>query len=86
MSAHPLPNKGVGEYIHNLAAQHNIGYIMTVGDSIANAFTRLSDDDLEMDEVELLLIALERAGVVQECDVIPLHINYLREKFNVRPI
>ena len=47
--------------------------------------TRLADDDVEMDDVELLLIALERAGVLASEYVVPLHINYY-EKLNVRPI
>ena len=76
-----VPTRGVGEHIRKLAAQHNVSYAKTVGDELACAITRLSGDDVEMDEVELLLIALERAGVVSSEDVLPLHVSYLREKF-----
>ena len=76
-----IPTKGVGEHIRKLAAQHNVAYAMTAGDEMACAITRLSGDEIEMDEVELLLIALERAGVVASEDVLPLHLSYLREKF-----
>lgn len=77
----PVPAKGVGEHIRKLAAQHNVAYAKTAGDELACAITRLSGDEAEMDEVELLLIALERAGVVSSEDVLPLHVSYLREKF-----
>jgi len=77
----PVPKRGVGEHIRRLAAQHNVAYAKTAGDELACAITRLSGDDVEMDEVELLLIALERAGVVSSEEVLPLHVSYLREKF-----
>ena len=77
----PIPAKGVGEHIRKLAAHHNVAYTKTVGDEMACAITRLSGDEVEMDEVELLLIALERAGVVSSEDVLSLHVSYLREKF-----
>ena len=32
------------------------------------------------------ILALERAGIVPSEEVVPLHVNYLREKFNVRSI
>ena len=76
-----LPKRGVGEHIRKLAAQHNVVYAKTVGDEMASVIARLSGDAVEMDEVELLLIALERAGVVPSEDVLPLHVSYLREKF-----
>lgn len=44
------------------------------------AFTQLGDDSVKMDHIALLLLALERAGVIPTEDVVPLHINYLREK------
>ena len=52
---------------------------------MADVITALADDELKMDGVILLLLALERAGVVPSEEVVPIHINYLREKFNVRP-
>lgn len=77
----PVPKRGVGEHIRKLAAQHNVAYAKTIGDEMASVITRLSGDEVEMDEVELLLIALERAGVVSSEEVLPLHVSYLREKF-----
>ncbi len=80
-----IPTSGVAEYIIALARQHNVRYVRTPDDALANVVTRLADDDVPMDDVELLLLALERAGVVASADVVPLHVNYLREKFNTRP-
>lgn len=75
------PVKDVGAYIVSLAKLHGVPYIKTAYDDLADMITKLSDDDVELDETELLLIALERAGIIASEDVIPLHISYLREKF-----
>lgn len=81
-----IPTTGLAKHIGDLARQHNVRYVRTDDDALAEVITQLSDDDVVMDEVELLLLALERAGVVDSADVVPLHVNYLREKFNVRPV
>lgn len=81
-----IPVKGVSEFIVDLATSHGVNYTKTSYDELAETITNLSDDDVEMDDVELLLIALERAGVIGSEYVVPLHVNYLREKYHVRPI
>jgi len=81
-----VPTSGLENYIINLAHQHGVRYDKTSDDALAEVITRLADDDVRMDQVELLLLALERAGVVASENVVPLHINYLREKLNVRPV
>jgi hypothetical protein len=81
-----IPTHGLAEYIGGLAREHNVRYVRTPEDALADVITRLADDDVVMDNVELLLLALERAGVIASADVVPLHVNYLREKFNVRPV
>ena len=75
-----LPTADIGDYIRELANRHDVTYVMTHGDRLANTFARLSDDDVELDEVVLLLIALERAGVIPSEAVVPLHIRYLPER------
>jgi ABC-type antimicrobial peptide transport system ATPase subunit len=77
-----IPTSGLRQFIIDLAKQHNVKYVTTGDDLIANVVTHISDDDVVMDEVELLLIALERAGVVAGKDVMLLHFNYLRELKN----
>ncbi|MEQ1667929.1 MAG: hypothetical protein ABL868_05690 [Sulfuriferula sp.] len=81
-----IPTRGLTKYIIDLAKQHGVKYVKTSADELAEVITRLADDNVEMDEIELLLIALERAGVVASEQVVPLHVNYLQEKLNVRPI
>lgn len=78
---HPVTN--VGEYVFELAKRHGVSYAKTPADKLAEAITKLSDDDVEMDRIELLIIALERAGVISGAEVVPLHVNYLREKLGV---
>ena len=68
------------DYITGLARQHRIHYAKTSNDALAEVITRLADDSVKMDQIALLLLALERAGVIPTEDVVPLHINYLREK------
>lgn len=76
-----IPTIGVAQFITDLAKRHNISYVKTPNDALAEVITRLSDDDVELDDVVLLLIALERAGIIPSEKVVPLHVNYLREKF-----
>ena len=79
-----IPTSGLADYITGLAGQHGVRYERTPDDAMADVITALADDEVRMDNVALLLLALERAGVVPSEDVVPLHVNYLREKFSVR--
>ena len=76
-----IPTSGLVEFITDLAKEHNVTYAKTYGDQLADKFTELSGDDVVLDDIECLIIALERAGAVDSEDVVPLHVNYLREKF-----
>ena len=65
--------------IHNLAKQHHIAYTPSPTDAFGCHVTRLSDDDnVVLDDTELLLLALERAGYVSGSDAVRLHADYLR--------
>ncbi len=75
-----VPISGLRAYIVALAKRHGVTHTKTPCDQLAQVITNLSDDDVEMDDVELLLIALERAGIVPSEQVVALHVNYLREK------
>lgn len=81
-----IPVSGLRDYILSLATDHGVAYVKTPTDRLADTITRLADDEIELDEIEQLLIALERAGIVASVNVVPLHINYLREKMHVRSI
>lgn len=81
-----IPTSGLADYITGLARQHGVRYERTPDDAMAEVITALADDEVKMDNVASLLLALERAGVVPSEEVVPIHVNYLREKFNVRPV
>jgi hypothetical protein len=70
-------------FIVDLAKKHNVEYQRSPTDDLAGTITRLADDDVQMDGVGCLLIALERAGVVESESVVPLHVNSLRARFSV---
>lgn len=79
-----IPTTGVADYITGLARQHGVNYERNSNDALAEVITRLADDSVKLDPVALLLLALERAGVIPSEEVVQLHINYLREKLNSR--
>ena len=41
--------------------------------------TRLTGDDVELDEIEQLLIALQRSGHLSRAEMIQLQANFLRD-------
>lgn len=81
-----LPVFGLRGYILGLATAHGVTYVKAPLDEFTDMIDQISDGDVNFDEIELLLIALARAGVIASDNVALLHINYLREKLNVRLI
>ena len=65
--------------IRNLAQKYEVAYVRTQSDALANHITRLAGDQVELDEVERLLIALQRAGHLSRAEVVRLQASYLRE-------
>jgi hypothetical protein len=63
-----------------LAEQHGITYHQTEFDELADTYSRLSDNEVELDETELLLLELDRAGILTGKDNGFLHLQYLRER------
>jgi hypothetical protein len=68
--------------IRKMAKDHQVAYAHTERDMLARHITRLAGDDVELDEVEQLLVALQRSGHLSRAEMIQLQANYLRE---VRP-
>jgi hypothetical protein len=68
------------EHILALAQSHGVVYRPDPLDDLADAFTRLSGDDVELDDTELLLLALARAGCVSVEEADRLHIAYMRQR------
>ena len=68
--------------IRKMALEHHVAYVGTGRDVLARHITRLAGDHVELDEVEQLLVALQRSGYLSRAEMIQLQANYLRE---VRP-
>ncbi len=76
-----IPTTRLAKYITDLAKQHNIAYIKIFADEWADTITRLSDDCIESDDIEDLLLALNRAEILNIDEMLSLLVNYLREKY-----
>jgi hypothetical protein len=66
------------ERIRDLARRYHVAYAETGSDRLAHHITRLAGDSVELDEIERLLIGLQRAGHLRP-DMILLQAQYLRE-------
>ena len=69
----------VATAVRALAKHHSIAYVTTPTDVCAHHVTRLAGDDVMLDEIELLLIALQRSGHLSRPDALALQVKYLRE-------
>jgi hypothetical protein len=68
------------QQVNLLAAQHGIAYQPTPLDELADTYSRLSDNEVELDETELLLLELDRSGILTGRDNALLHLQYLQER------
>jgi hypothetical protein len=66
--------------IQQLAEQHGIVHQHTALDEWGTAISRLSDSEVELDEMQWLLIELNRAGFLTGQDNAQLHFQYLQER------
>jgi hypothetical protein len=73
--------RSVAEEIRALARQHGVVYEPTPLDELGNAITRLAGDDVELDETQLLLVALVRAGVLTKEKSASLRAMHIRAKY-----
>jgi hypothetical protein len=64
-----------------LARAHGVTYEPTPLDELGNAITRLSGDEVELDEPQLLLLALVRAGIITREESASLRAKYIRAKY-----
>jgi hypothetical protein len=65
--------------IRNLARRHRVTYIRRPNDVLADHMSRLAGDHVEFDEIEQLLIALQRAGHLSRTELVRYQAQYLRE-------
>ena len=73
------PSDDTAAAIRALAERHHVTYVETANDVLAHHFTRLAGDDVEFDDTERLLIALQRAGHISRADAVLLQAAYLRQ-------
>jgi hypothetical protein len=79
-SATAIADLTAKQQVDLLAEQHGITYHQTQLDELADTYSRLSDNEIELDETELLLLELDRAGILTGKDNGLLHLQYLRER------
>lgn len=79
-----IPFTGLRAYIADLAKRHGVTYVRTGYDALAEVITRLSDDEVETDETDNLLVALCRAKVIDGSMLVTLLGRYLDETRGLR--
>jgi hypothetical protein len=65
--------------IRRMAARNNVTASDSENDLFAHHVTRLSGDDVLLDDVEQMVIALQRAGLLSRVQAVRLQARYLRE-------
>ncbi len=65
--------------IRKMAQENDVAYVLTPRDLLAHHITRLAGDDVHLDEIEQLLIALQRRGCLSRVEMVQLQAAYLRE-------
>lgn len=75
-----IANLTAQQQIDLLAQKHNLGHDHSQLDEIGATFSRLSDDDVELDRTQWLLVELNRAGILTGKDNTLLHARYLQER------
>lgn len=65
--------------IRRMAEEYHVAYVLTSNDTLARHITRLAGDDVQLDEIEQLLIALQRGGHLSRIEMVQLQAAYLRE-------
>lgn len=65
--------------IRKIAQDNRVAYHQTERDALAHHITRLAGEDVELDEIEQLLVALQRSGHLTRSEMIQLQVSYLRE-------
>jgi hypothetical protein len=75
-----IPQLTAKQTIHQLASQHGITHHHSLLDEWCDKVSELSDDKVELDETQLLLVELDRAGILTGKDNTILHGQYLQER------
>jgi hypothetical protein len=70
----------VADYVEDLAREHGVRYRRSALDDFSEAVTRLAGDNVVLDPIEELLVALRQAGAITGIERTRLHARYLRER------
>ena len=73
------PRSATAVQIEKLAERYDIVYRSTERDRFAHHVTRLAGDQVKLDPIEQMLIALQRAGRIDRAEMVRLQARYLRE-------
>jgi hypothetical protein len=65
--------------IRRMAARNHVTASVSENDVFARHVTRLSGDEVLLDDVEQMVIALQRAGLLSRVQAVRLQARYLRE-------
>lgn len=65
--------------IRKMVPEYHVAYVGTQSDALAHHITRLAGDDVQLDEIEQLLVALQRSGRLTRVEMVQLQASYLRE-------
>jgi hypothetical protein len=76
---HGTRQTDAADAIRALAQRHKVAYTETATDLLGHHITRLAGDDVKLDDIELLLLALERSGHVGGVEATRLHAAYLHQ-------
>lgn len=75
-----LRASSVKDRIIALAKQHGVTYVRTSLDELGETIIRLTGDEVVTDDIDELLIAMKRAGVISSDELVALLVGYLEEK------
>ena len=75
-----IPDRGIAQFIADLALKHHVAVRATEIDKLANSITTLSGDDVREDELIRLIRALRHEGVLNESNHMSILSKYLNEK------
>jgi hypothetical protein len=74
-----LAPSSTAEHIRTLARTFRVSYTEGPNDRLAHHISRLAGDTVEFDEIEQLLIGLQRAKHITRIEMIQLQARYLHE-------
>jgi len=74
-----LSPSSTAEHIRSLARTFDVSYTEGPNDRLAHHMSRLAGDMVELDEIEQLLVGLQRAKHITRIEMIQLQARYLYE-------